>query len=150
MLNWAVIFTDFWHLCVAFGLGGAIGWNREYEEHNTGVRAFPIVAMASCTFVTIASYGGDVAAQSRVLQGLVAGIGHSGERAERGGDWRSGGDGPFWRGGEPDRSEPGGAARAHADQEQVGPDTGQAGSLSGKGTFYRETKRLLKAIFYRL
>jgi putative Mg2+ transporter-C (MgtC) family protein len=78
MLNWAVIFTDFWHLCVAFGLGGAIGWNREYEEHNTGVRAFPIVAMASCTFVTIASYGGDVAAQSRVLQGLVAGIGFIG------------------------------------------------------------------------
>jgi putative Mg2+ transporter-C (MgtC) family protein len=34
--------------------------------------------MASCTFVMIASYGGDVAAQSRVLQGLVAGIGFVG------------------------------------------------------------------------
>ncbi len=78
MANWAAVFADFWHLCAAFALAGTIGWNREQEEHNTGVRAFPIVAMASCTFVTIASYGGDVAAQSRVLQGLVAGIGFVG------------------------------------------------------------------------
>jgi putative Mg2+ transporter-C (MgtC) family protein len=78
MVNWAAIFTDFWHLCVAFALAGAIGWNREQEEHNTGVRAFPIVAMASCTFVMIASYDGHVDAQSRVLQGLVAGIGFVG------------------------------------------------------------------------
>jgi len=78
MANWAAIWADFWHLCVAFTLAGAIGWNREQEEHNVGVRSFPIVAMASCTFVMIASYGGDVAAQSRVLQGLVAGIGFVG------------------------------------------------------------------------
>jgi putative Mg2+ transporter-C (MgtC) family protein len=78
MADWAVIWTDFWHLSVAFALAGTIGWNREQEEHNTGVRAFPIVAMAACTFVMIASYGGDVAAQSRVLQGLVSGIGFVG------------------------------------------------------------------------
>ena len=78
MADWAAIFGEFWHLCVAFVLAGAIGWNREQEEHNVGVRSFPIVAMAACTFVMIASYGGDVAAQSRVLQGLVAGIGFVG------------------------------------------------------------------------
>jgi putative Mg2+ transporter-C (MgtC) family protein len=78
MAGWAALWADFWHLCVAFALAGAIGWNREQEEHNVGVRSFPIVAMASCTFVMIASYGGDVAAQSRVLQGLVAGIGFIG------------------------------------------------------------------------
>jgi putative Mg2+ transporter-C (MgtC) family protein len=78
MANWSAIFKEFWHLCAAFALAGAIGWNREQEEHNVGVRSFPIVAMASCTFVMIASYGGDVAAQSRVLQGLVAGIGFVG------------------------------------------------------------------------
>jgi putative Mg2+ transporter-C (MgtC) family protein len=78
MANWAAAWADFWHLCVAFALAGAIGWNREQEEHNTGVRAFPIVAMASCAFVMIASYGGHVDAQSRVLQGLVAGIGFVG------------------------------------------------------------------------
>jgi putative Mg2+ transporter-C (MgtC) family protein len=79
MAEWAGIFTDFWHLSLAFSLAGMIGWNREQEEHNTGIRAFPIVAMASCTFVMIASYhGSDTTAQSRVLQGLVAGIGFVG------------------------------------------------------------------------
>ena len=63
---------------VAFLLAGVIGWNREEEEHNVGVRSFPIVAMASCTFVMIATFHGDPAAQSRVLQGLVAGIGFVG------------------------------------------------------------------------
>jgi putative Mg2+ transporter-C (MgtC) family protein len=78
MPNWSAIFNDFWHLCAAFALAGLIGWNREQEEHNTGIRAFPIVAMASCTFVMISTYHGDTAAQSRVLQGLVAGIGFVG------------------------------------------------------------------------
>jgi putative Mg2+ transporter-C (MgtC) family protein len=78
MADWASFFSDFWHLAVAFALAAAIGWNREQEEHNTGIRAFPIVAMASCTFVMIASFHGSSADQSRVLQGLVAGIGFVG------------------------------------------------------------------------
>ena len=78
MPDWSAIFFDFWHLCVAFLLAGVIGWNREEEEHNTGIRAFPIVAMSSCTFVMIATFHGDQAAQSRVLQGLVSGIGFVG------------------------------------------------------------------------
>ena len=78
MPDWFGIFTDFWHLLVAFILASVIGWNREEEEHNTGIRAFPIVAMASCAFVMIATFHGDQAAQSRVLQGLVAGIGFVG------------------------------------------------------------------------
>lgn len=78
MPDWNGIFFDFWHLSVAFVLAGVIGWNREEEEHNTGIRAFPIVAMSSCTFVMIATFHGDQAAQSRVLQGLVAGIGFVG------------------------------------------------------------------------
>jgi putative Mg2+ transporter-C (MgtC) family protein len=78
MFDWNANFADFWHLCVAFALAAVIGWNREQEEHNTGIRAFPIVAMASCTFVMISTFHGDLAAQSRVLQGLVAGIGFVG------------------------------------------------------------------------
>jgi putative Mg2+ transporter-C (MgtC) family protein len=78
MPDWGPIFTDFWHLGLAFALALAVGWNREQEEHNTGVRAFPIVAIASCTWVLIANFHGDTAAQSRVMQGLVAGIGFVG------------------------------------------------------------------------
>lgn len=78
MPDWIGIFADFGHLCLAFLLAGVIGWNREQEEHNIGIRAFPIVAMASCTFVMIALNPADSASQSRVLQGLVAGVGFIG------------------------------------------------------------------------
>lgn len=78
MPDWGAIWTDLWHLLVAFALAATVGWNREQEEHSTGIRAFPIVAMASCTWVMIASFHGDAAAQSRVMQGLVAGIGFVG------------------------------------------------------------------------
>jgi putative Mg2+ transporter-C (MgtC) family protein len=44
------------------------------------VRTFPLVAMASCGYILVAVPLGhpDVTAQSRVLQGLVAGIGFIG------------------------------------------------------------------------
>ena len=54
-----------------------VGWEREQEAHAVGVRTFPIVAMASCGYILIA-FPNDVAAQSRVLQGLIAGIGFIG------------------------------------------------------------------------
>jgi putative Mg2+ transporter-C (MgtC) family protein len=78
MPDWGGILADFLHLCAAFTMAGAIGWNREQEEHSTGIRAFPIVAMASCTFAMIAVNHKDPASQSRVLQGLVAGVGFIG------------------------------------------------------------------------
>lgn len=54
-----------------------IGWQREREAHSVGVRTFPIVAMASCGYLLIVA-SMDNAAQSRVLQGLIAGIGFVG------------------------------------------------------------------------
>lgn len=61
----------------AYLLTWPIGWEREREAHSVGVRTFPIVAMASCGYLLLA-YPGDAAAQSRVLQGLIAGIGFVG------------------------------------------------------------------------
>ena len=54
-----------------------VGWYRERSEHSVGIRTFPIVAMASCGYVLMAS-SMDTAAQSRVVQGMVAGIGFIG------------------------------------------------------------------------
>jgi putative Mg2+ transporter-C (MgtC) family protein len=54
-----------------------VGWEREREAHSVGVRTFPIVAMASCGYVLLVAPG-DPASQSRVLQGLIAGIGFVG------------------------------------------------------------------------
>jgi len=67
-------------LIVAYGLALPVGWYREKEAHTIGVRTFPLVAMASCGYILMSTPPGrfDVAAQSRVLQGLVAGIGFIG------------------------------------------------------------------------
>lgn len=65
----------------AFVLAAPTGWVREKQEHGIGIRTFPIVAMASCGYMLMFNSGGAsdlLAAQSRVLQGLVAGIGFVG------------------------------------------------------------------------
>jgi putative Mg2+ transporter-C (MgtC) family protein len=76
--DWQQIWNMFQHLGVAFVLTAAIGWDREREEHSTGVRTFPIVGMASCGYLLILGPQPDIAAQSRVLQGLITGIGFIG------------------------------------------------------------------------
>lgn len=42
------------HLLVAFLLALPIGWNRAREEQSSGLRTFPLVAMASCGLVQTA------------------------------------------------------------------------------------------------
>lgn len=64
-------------LAIAFALALPIGWYREKEAHSVGVRTFPLVAMASCGYVLLAT-STDPAGQSRIIQGLVAGIGFIG------------------------------------------------------------------------
>ncbi len=54
-----------------------VGWEREREAHSVGVRTFPIVAMASCGYILLVS-SSDLSSQSRLLQGLIAGIGFVG------------------------------------------------------------------------
>jgi len=72
-------------IVLAYLLTLPVGWEREREAHSAGIRTFPIVAMASCGYLLLST--GDVAAQSRVLQGLIAGIGFVGGGAIlKGGD----------------------------------------------------------------
>src|ERR1700681_3273483 len=76
--DWQQIWNVFQHIGIAFLLTVAIGWDRERQEHSTGVRTFPIVGMASCGYLLILGPQPDIAAQSRVLQGLITGIGFIG------------------------------------------------------------------------
>jgi putative Mg2+ transporter-C (MgtC) family protein len=78
--NWHADLTDIGKLLLAYTLALPVGWYREKEAHSIGVRTFPLVAMASCGYVLVALPVGvfDTAAQSRVIQGLVAGIGFIG------------------------------------------------------------------------
>jgi len=65
-------------LGVTYVLTALIGWDREREAHSAGLRTFPIVGMASCGYLLALGSQPDVAAQSRVLQGLITGIGFVG------------------------------------------------------------------------
>jgi putative Mg2+ transporter-C (MgtC) family protein len=71
---------DIARLLIAYVLALPVGWYREQEAHSVGVRTFPLVAMASCGYVLLGAplLGSDPAAQSRIIQGLVAGMGFIG------------------------------------------------------------------------
>jgi putative Mg2+ transporter-C (MgtC) family protein len=65
----------------AYLLSMPTGWWTEKEGRAAGIRTFPIVAMASCGYLLVlhdVSGADGIAARSRVLQGLVAGIGFVG------------------------------------------------------------------------
>ena len=79
-MSWLQTGSDILRICAAFVFAIPIGWEREHEEHGLGVRTFPLVAMASCGFVLlgVTLIPEDPAARSRIIQGLVAGIGFIG------------------------------------------------------------------------
>ena len=78
MIDWHVIWKTIGQIGLTYVLMAIIGWQREQEEHNTGIRTFPIVGIASCGYLLILGQNPDVAAQSRVLQGMITGIGFIG------------------------------------------------------------------------
>ena len=75
---WQGIWQNFGHVAVAYLLTATIGWESEREAPGAGVRTFPIVGMASCGYLLLLGYHSDTAAQSRLLQGLITGIGFIG------------------------------------------------------------------------
>jgi putative Mg2+ transporter-C (MgtC) family protein len=63
-------------LLVAAVLGGALGLQREYHGKEAGVRTHMLVAIGSALFVLVPLQGGaDEDDISRVIQGVVAGVG---------------------------------------------------------------------------
>jgi len=77
MIDWpdAVI-----RLTAAVVIGGAIGVDRELRGKPTGVRTMGIVALGSALVVLVSQHpgGSDAAAASRVIQGIITGIGFLG------------------------------------------------------------------------
>lgn len=66
-------------LGVAALLGGALGWEREQAGKAAGVRTHMLVAMGAALFVLVAQQAGIATADnSRVLQGIIAGVGFLG------------------------------------------------------------------------
>jgi putative Mg2+ transporter-C (MgtC) family protein len=76
--HWQEAWQDFQQIGLTYVLTAFIGWDREKEAHSAGVRTFPIVGMASCGYLLVLGAQPDVTAQSRVLQGLITGVGFVG------------------------------------------------------------------------
>jgi putative Mg2+ transporter-C (MgtC) family protein len=71
-------------LVLATALGAAVGYNRELLQKPAGVRTHALVALGSAlvalmsALLTHPSFGDDLTAPSRIIQGLVAGVGFIG------------------------------------------------------------------------
>jgi putative Mg2+ transporter-C (MgtC) family protein len=64
---------------IAAMLGGAIGFEREHRGKAAGMRTHMLVALGAALFVLVVQQsGGGIDQVSRVIQGLVAGIGFLG------------------------------------------------------------------------
>jgi putative Mg2+ transporter-C (MgtC) family protein len=76
MLVW---FEVIYRLGAATLVGGAIGLNREFHGKPTGLRTLGLVGLGSATAVLAVQHAApDVAAASRVFQGIITGIGFLG------------------------------------------------------------------------
>src|ERR1700719_3826701 len=79
-LTWQAVRSDLLRLGIAYLLALPIGWDREREDRSAGLRTFPIVAVAACGFTMLGTSmpGATYDSYSRILQGLITGIGFIG------------------------------------------------------------------------
>jgi putative Mg2+ transporter-C (MgtC) family protein len=69
-------------LLLAALLGGVLGYERESQGKSAGVRTHMLVSMGSAMFVLAPAHGGmEIDDMSRVIQGVVTGIGFLGAGA---------------------------------------------------------------------
>lgn len=79
-IDLASLAYDLFLIVIAFALAIPLGWERERAHRPAGLRTFPIVSVASCAFVLVGAgaFPDSPDAQSRILQGLMTGIGFIG------------------------------------------------------------------------
>ncbi|OGO76088.1 MAG: magnesium transporter MgtC [Chromatiales bacterium RIFOXYA1_FULL_46_5] len=66
-------------LLFAFILALPIGWDREKNERTAGLRTFPLVAVAACGYMLVGlEVLSSTDAESRVMEGIITGIGFIG------------------------------------------------------------------------
>ena len=66
-------------VAIAYVLALPTGWERFKHDRSAGLRTFPLVSLASCAYMLAASQTTlDVSAQSRILVGVMTGIGFIG------------------------------------------------------------------------
>ena len=66
-------------MIAAFALALPLGWERERADRSAGLRTFPLVAVAACSYILLATaMFEDARAQARVLEGVITGVGFLG------------------------------------------------------------------------
>ena len=80
LIDVVVIAKNLGSIALAFVLALPVGWEREQSERSAGLRTFPLVAMASCGYILLASkiLSGHPEGLARVVEGLMTGIGFIG------------------------------------------------------------------------
>lgn len=78
-IDFELIFQHFFQLSIAFILALPIAFNREYNDRGAGLRTFPLVTIASCSFMLVGMevYDGSDA-EARVMYGIITGMGFIG------------------------------------------------------------------------
>jgi len=77
--NWDDMGLHALHLVACYLLALPLGWEREQNERTAGLRTFPLVAIAACSFVLVAEQVLETKdAQARVIEGLITGVGFIG------------------------------------------------------------------------
>ena len=73
------VLKNLMQLLIALVLPFMTAWEREASSRSAGLRTFPLVSMAACTFTILAmSIFNDQDAQAKVIAGIVTGIGFIG------------------------------------------------------------------------
>lgn len=78
--EWDRLVLNLVPLLIAFALAFPVGWERGAGRSSIGFRTLPVVAMASCGFALLAKGmdGANAESMTRLLQGLMGGIGFIG------------------------------------------------------------------------
>ncbi len=79
-LDWSQILSALAKVLIAYLCALPVALDREKEARSAGLRTFPLVAMASCGYLLVAAnvFGSSPDSLSRIIQGLITGIGFVG------------------------------------------------------------------------
>ncbi|MCB1583418.1 MAG: MgtC/SapB family protein [Marinicella sp.] len=78
-INWQLISKHFGLILVALVLTLPVAYNRETRSHGAGLRTYPLVAIATCSYTLLAlDVLGDSEALGKFMAGIVTGIGFIG------------------------------------------------------------------------
>lgn len=78
-INWSEILNHLTQLGIAFALAMPVAFDREQHSRGAGLRTFPLVSIAACAYMLVGvSVFSSEDAQSRVLYGIITGMGFIG------------------------------------------------------------------------